>query len=70
LLDSYKYGHKHNLLTNEDTTKKDAYYFAEELKKTGYLPTDLDAKKFIDDNYVDVYAAAGVKREHETSSAH
>jgi NitT/TauT family transport system substrate-binding protein len=69
LLNGYKYGHKHNLLTNENTTKKDAYYFAQELKKTGYLPKDLDVKKFIDENYVDVYAAAGAARESSGSSA-
>ncbi|AKL98061.1 ABC transporter substrate-binding protein [Endomicrobium proavitum] len=67
LLTTYKYGHKHNLLSNEDTTKKDAYYFADQLKKTGYLPADLNTKKFIDDAYVDVFKAAGVEKH---SAAH
>ncbi|MDR2427254.1 MAG: ABC transporter substrate-binding protein [Endomicrobium sp.] len=62
LLISYKYGHKHNVINNEDTTKQDAYYFTDELKKTGYLPKDLNTKKFIDDTYVDVFELAGIKK--------
>ncbi|MDR1941316.1 MAG: ABC transporter substrate-binding protein [Endomicrobium sp.] len=71
LLTTYKYGHKHNVISNEDTTKKDAYYFAQELTKTGYLPKDLDAKSFIDNAYVDIFKAAGIeKQEHSDAASH
>ncbi|GMO28904.1 MAG: ABC transporter substrate-binding protein [Termitinemataceae bacterium] len=41
--------------------RSDAEYFAKELTKFGYLPADLDVKKFVDDMYVDIEALAKEK---------
>jgi NitT/TauT family transport system substrate-binding protein len=58
LLEHYKYGnHKHGYTPQQ--VKSDAVYFAKELTKTGYLPKDLDAQKFIDGIYADMEEAKG-----------
>ncbi|MDR0676002.1 MAG: ABC transporter substrate-binding protein [Elusimicrobiota bacterium] len=53
LLKSYNYGHK-NHASASNNAKEDAQYFVEQLKKTGYLPTNLDTKNFVDKLYYDV----------------
>jgi NitT/TauT family transport system substrate-binding protein len=55
LLRDYHYDQHHGTANNA-RAKDDATYFANELTKIGYLPADLDAKKFVDDLYVDIYA--------------
>ncbi|MDR0554546.1 MAG: ABC transporter substrate-binding protein [Treponema sp.] len=57
LLRHYKYDHHYSAASNA-SAKDDAAYFAGELTKIGYLPADLDVKKFVDDLYVDIYALA------------
>jgi NitT/TauT family transport system substrate-binding protein len=59
LLASYKYATTHtetgvNSVGNK--AKADALYFAKELVKAGYLPKNLNADKFIDGIYVDIFA--------------
>ncbi|MDR2708935.1 MAG: ABC transporter substrate-binding protein [Elusimicrobiota bacterium] len=61
LLKSYHYNNlhgSHNAQSQEKTqqAKNDAIFFAKEMIKTGYLPTTLDAAKFIDGIYVDIFA--------------
>jgi len=53
LLTSYHYKDHHGT-DNQSQAKEDAEYFAGELKKTGYLPTDLDVTAFVDNIWVDV----------------
>jgi NitT/TauT family transport system substrate-binding protein len=53
LLESYKYHAHHNAQTKQHT-KDDALFFVNELKKTGFLPADIDAPKFIDNLYYDI----------------
>jgi NitT/TauT family transport system substrate-binding protein len=55
LLGSYHYDQHHGPVNNA-RARDDAVYFANELTKIAYLPADLDAKQFIDDLYVDIYA--------------
>jgi NitT/TauT family transport system substrate-binding protein len=50
---SYKYHAKHNAGTRQ-RAKSDALYFADQLKKTGFLPKDLDSKKFVDNLYYEI----------------
>jgi NitT/TauT family transport system substrate-binding protein len=50
---SYKY-HAHHSAGTRQRTKTDALYFTEQLKKTGFLPKDLDSKKFVDNLYYDL----------------
>ncbi|MDR3111778.1 MAG: ABC transporter substrate-binding protein [Elusimicrobiota bacterium] len=59
LLKHYKHGQTHGL--PKEQAKRDALYFAQELTKTGYLPKDLDAQKFIDNLYVDIEELAKSK---------
>ncbi|GHV20660.1 ABC transporter substrate-binding protein [Spirochaetia bacterium] len=54
LLGHYAYD-KHAKHSDDIHAKEDAVFFARELSKIGYLPADLDAQKFIDDMYVDIY---------------
>jgi NitT/TauT family transport system substrate-binding protein len=53
LLTSYHYKDHHGA-DNQSQAREDAEYFAGELKKTGYLPTDLDVAAFVDNIWVDV----------------
>ncbi|MDR0612696.1 MAG: ABC transporter substrate-binding protein [Dysgonamonadaceae bacterium] len=53
LLVSYKYHSKHDH-TNKLQARNDALYFSQELKKTGFLPADLDPEKFVEQFYFDV----------------
>ncbi|MDR1786991.1 MAG: ABC transporter substrate-binding protein [Treponema sp.] len=55
LLEHYNYG-AHSGPQENARAKEDAIYFADWLTKIGYLPKDLDAQKFIDDIYVDIFA--------------
>ncbi|MDR0785432.1 MAG: ABC transporter substrate-binding protein [Treponema sp.] len=55
LLDHYNYDH-HSGSAADTRAKEDAVYFASWLSKIGYLPADLDAQKFIDGIYVDIFA--------------
>ncbi|GHU55372.1 hypothetical protein AGMMS49975_17060 [Clostridia bacterium] len=52
LLKSYNYDAHHS--DNASKAKEDAVYFTNELKKTGYLPNDLDSTAFIDNLFFDV----------------
>ncbi|MDR2842885.1 MAG: ABC transporter substrate-binding protein [Spirochaetaceae bacterium] len=54
LLGHYKYG-EHSSRNDNAKAKEDAVYFAGWLSKIGYLDKDLDAQKFIDDMWVDIY---------------
>ncbi|GMO21495.1 MAG: ABC transporter substrate-binding protein [Termitinemataceae bacterium] len=54
LLDDYAYD-AHASHSQDINAKEDAVFFAAELAKIGYLPADLDAQKFVDDMYVDIY---------------
>jgi NitT/TauT family transport system substrate-binding protein len=42
--------------------KNDAVYFARHLTQIGYLPSDLDPQKFVDDLYVDIFALEAAKK--------
>ncbi|GHT80249.1 ABC transporter substrate-binding protein [Actinomycetota bacterium] len=53
LLSSYHYQNHHDS-TNQGQAKTDALYFADELKKTGYLPADLNSQDFINKLWVDI----------------
>jgi NitT/TauT family transport system substrate-binding protein len=53
LLISYRYHARHDH-TNKLQAKSDALYFSHELKKTGFLPADLDPEQFVENLYVDV----------------
>ena len=53
LIKSYQY-HAHHNAAIAHKAKDDAFYFANELKKTGFLPKDLDIKKFVDNLYFDL----------------
>jgi NitT/TauT family transport system substrate-binding protein len=55
LLEHYRYD-RHSGSAAAARSKEDAVYFADWLTKIGYLPKDLDAKKFVDDIYVDIFA--------------
>jgi NitT/TauT family transport system substrate-binding protein len=55
LLGHYNYD-QHSGPAANARAKEDAVYFARELSKIGYLPADLDAEKFVDDIYVDIFA--------------
>ncbi|MDR2106567.1 MAG: ABC transporter substrate-binding protein [Coriobacteriales bacterium] len=54
LLKSYHYHGSHNAANSTKQPYDDALYFAEELKKTGYLPEDLDAEQFLDKLWAEV----------------
>jgi NitT/TauT family transport system substrate-binding protein len=54
LLKSYKYHGTHNEANSTTQPYEDALYFAEELKKTGYLPAELDAQQFADKLWAEV----------------
>jgi NitT/TauT family transport system substrate-binding protein len=54
LLRSYKYHGTHTEANSTTQPYQDALYFAEELKKTGYLPADLDTNQFIDKLWAEV----------------
>jgi len=53
LIKSYKY-HNHHNANIRHKAKDDALYFSKELKKTGFLPKDLDADKFVNNLYYDL----------------
>jgi NitT/TauT family transport system substrate-binding protein len=55
LLKSFHFDAHHTVDANA-AAKDDAVYFAQKLTEIGYLPADLDVKKFVDDMYVDVFA--------------
>ncbi|GHU34322.1 sulfonate ABC transporter substrate-binding protein [Spirochaetia bacterium] len=55
LLGHYHYD-QHSGHAADNQAKDDAVYFADWLTKIGYLPTDLNAQKFVDDMYVDIFA--------------
>jgi NitT/TauT family transport system substrate-binding protein len=54
LLKSYKYHGSHTEANSSAQPYEDALYFAEELKKTGYLPADLDSKQFVDKLWAEI----------------
>jgi NitT/TauT family transport system substrate-binding protein len=56
LLGHYGYGHW-STQQADAKAKQDAIYFANELTKFGYLPANLNVQKFVDDLYVDIFAA-------------
>ncbi|MDR3127342.1 MAG: ABC transporter substrate-binding protein [Tannerellaceae bacterium] len=53
LLQSYKY-HAHHDETTRHQAGSDAAFFVSELKKTGFLPSDIDADAFVQKLYFDV----------------
>lgn len=52
LLKGYHFAGHHDA-SNAQNPKDDAEYFAEQLKKTGYLPADLDTKQFVEKIWYD-----------------
>ncbi|MDR1184104.1 MAG: ABC transporter substrate-binding protein [Coriobacteriales bacterium] len=54
LLRSYKYHGTHTEANSTTQPYEDALYFAEELKKTGYLPADLDTNQFVDKLWAEI----------------
>jgi NitT/TauT family transport system substrate-binding protein len=60
LLKSYHFSPSHGE-ANRNQARDDAAYFVEELKKTGYLPKDLDTKTFVKNLYYDALGAAASK---------
>jgi NitT/TauT family transport system substrate-binding protein len=72
LILSYKYHSKHDH-TVKAQTKNDALYFSRELKKTGFLPADLDPEAFVNNFYYDVlgdeYPNGGHGSATETKSS-
>jgi NitT/TauT family transport system substrate-binding protein len=69
LLISYKYHSKHDH-TNREQARNDALYFARELKKTGFLPADLDPEKFTENFYYDVFADEPEENKASTMKMH
>jgi NitT/TauT family transport system substrate-binding protein len=69
LIVSYKYHAKHDH-TNKAQTRNDALYFSQELKKTGFLPSDINPEKFVDDFYFDVFAGEEEHNSNESGSKH
>jgi len=69
LIKSYQYHDHHNVNTT-DKAKDDALYFTNELKKTGFLPKDLDTQKFVDKLYYKLPVEETESRgnHHEASS--
>jgi NitT/TauT family transport system substrate-binding protein len=61
LIKSYQYHSHHNAGTRLKA-KTDALYFTDQLKKTGFLPKNLDTQKFVDNLYYELPV--------ETESAH
>jgi NitT/TauT family transport system substrate-binding protein len=53
LVVSYKYHAKHDASTNI-RAKNDALYFTDQLKKTGFLPKNLETQKFVDNFYHEI----------------
>jgi NitT/TauT family transport system substrate-binding protein len=54
LLKDYTYdAHKHNG-KKKTSAREDLLFWVSEIKALGYLPADLNVKKFVDENYVDV----------------
>ncbi|MDR3252544.1 MAG: ABC transporter substrate-binding protein [Tannerella sp.] len=53
LIESYRYHAKHGAKTRLKA-KEDALYFTNELKRTGFLPADLDAHSFVDKLYYEL----------------
>jgi NitT/TauT family transport system substrate-binding protein len=66
LLISYKYHAEHET-SHATQAKDDALYFAKELKKTGFLPSDLDPEKFVDNFYFDVFGDETAADGHKQS---
>ncbi|MDR2587162.1 MAG: hypothetical protein LBC23_02730, partial [Coriobacteriales bacterium] len=54
LLKSYHYHGAHNATNSQEQPYQDALYFVEELKKTGYLPADIDTQQFVDNLWAEV----------------
>jgi NitT/TauT family transport system substrate-binding protein len=53
LLSSYHYAHAHSTQDIE-TARSNTEYFVNELKKTGYLPADLDVTAFVEKAVIDI----------------
>ena len=69
LLVSYKYHSKHDH-TNKLQARNDALYFSQELKKTGFLPADLDPEKFVETFYFDVLGDEPESGHSKVKSGH
>ena len=69
LIKSYQY-HAHHNAGVRHKAKDDALYFTKELIKTGFLPKDLDADKFVDNLYFDLQIEETTTHgnQHEASS--
>jgi len=69
LVKSYQY-HAHHNAGVRHKAKDDALYFTKELIKTGFLPKDLDADKFVDNLYFDLQVEETTTHgsQHEASS--
>jgi NitT/TauT family transport system substrate-binding protein len=68
LIKSYQY-HSHHNADVRHQAKNDALYFTKELIKTGFLPKDLDADKFVNKLYYDLpVEETGQSNHHGASS--
>jgi NitT/TauT family transport system substrate-binding protein len=61
LLGSFNFDKHHSRSANL-SAKDDAVYFAQKLTEIGYLPSDLNVQKFIDDMWVDVDALVAAQK--------
>jgi NitT/TauT family transport system substrate-binding protein len=67
LVKSYKY-HAHHSADTRHRAKTDALYFAEQLKKTGFLPGDLNAQKFVENLYYEI--PTELEEQHQGAEHH
>ncbi|MDR3129692.1 MAG: ABC transporter substrate-binding protein [Tannerellaceae bacterium] len=69
LLQSYKY-HAHHDATTHHQAKSDAFFFVNELKKTGFIPADIDANDFVEKMYYDVLGEEKRRTPHSAIHRH
>jgi NitT/TauT family transport system substrate-binding protein len=67
LIKSYQY-HCHHDAHTTLKAKEDALYFTDQLKKTGFLPKDLDTQKFVNSFYYELPVEETGGSHHEASS--
>jgi len=69
LIKSYKY-HAHHNTAVAHKAKDDALYFTNELKKTGFLPKNLDTQKFVGKLYFELVVEKIVGSKHAEAANH
>lgn len=69
LIKSYKY-HAHHNAAVAHKAKDDALYFTNELKKAGFLPKDLDTKKFVEKLYYELPVEETGGSKHAEAGGH